>query len=130
MRDKKAPLEVGLFIEQKKDIDCIRKDVENLMRTDLNLSHKQDMMSQKLDTLVERINEGVSKTAWNTHKDVGEIKKLMIEMNGQQALMKQQVGINRDDLGRLKNWVYWIAGVGVCGGLVALAFNLAKSPPW
>jgi hypothetical protein len=129
MKEKK-PSEIGLYLEQKNDIDQIRKDVENLMRTDLNLSHKQDMMSQKLDTLVERINEGVSKTAWNTHKDVQEIKKILIEVNSKTALMEQRVESNFVDLDRLKSWVYWIAGVGVCGGLVALAFTFAKNPPW
>lgn len=117
---------VSLYLEQKSDIDQIRKDVENLMRTDLNLSHKQDMMTQKLDTLVERINEGVSKTAWNTHKDVQEIKTLMIEMAGANALRDERIDANNKEIGRFKTGWYWVGFVAVCGGLIALSLSFIK----
>jgi len=121
--------QINLYLDQKKDIDSIRKDVESLMRTDLNLSHKQDLMSQKLDTLTERINEGVSKTAWNTHKDVGEIKKMMIEMAGANALRDEKIESNQREVGRLKQGAYWVAFIGVCGGLVGLIVQVLRNLP-
>ena len=121
---------VTLYLKQEANIEQIRKDVEILMRTDLNLSHKQDMLAQKMDAMRERLDEGVSKTAWKTHEDVQDIKTMITEINGHTALIDDRIKTNTSDLVRLKNWVYWIAGVGVCGGLVGVAISLVKNPPW
>ena len=119
-----------LFLENKKDVDLVRKDVEILMRTDLNLSHKQDMLVQKMDHLTNRINDGVSKTAWKTHQDVQEIKTLLVEMKGENKLRDDRIGTNTKGIGRFTQWAYWLAFVGIGGGLVTLAFSIAKDPPW
>lgn len=99
--DPKDKSSVDLFLDQKKDIDSIRKDVESLIRTDLNLSHKQDLMVQKLDTLAERLNEGVSKTAWNTWNKVQEISASIIDMKNDNE--KRDIKIDHHDF-----WLKWM----------------------
>ena len=58
--------EIELFIHADKKIERVSDDVSEVIRSILN-------QGQKLDQLSERINEGVSKTAYKTWEKVNEI---------------------------------------------------------
>lgn len=62
-----------LDAERRREIDSVRKDVENLMREDMKLDHKVDLMLHEQRLLKERIEEGISKTVWATSKKVDEL---------------------------------------------------------
>lgn len=62
-----------LDAERRREIDAVKKDVENLIREDMKLDHKADLMLNEQRLLKERIEEGISKTVWATSKKVDEI---------------------------------------------------------
>jgi len=72
-----ADLNEGIVLkldaERRREIDAVRKDVENLMREDMKLDHKADLMLNEQRLLKERIEEGISKTVWATSKKVDDI---------------------------------------------------------
>lgn len=65
--------ETELFIHADKKIEKTREDVSEVIRSILG-------QGQKLDQLSERINEGISKTAYKTFEKVNEIGVAMNDM--------------------------------------------------
>lgn len=76
-----------LDAERRREIDAVKKDVENLMREDMKLDHKADLMLNEQRLLKERIEEGISKTVWATSKKVDEI---LVAFGNVQEKNKQQ----------------------------------------
>lgn len=66
--------ESELFIHADHKIEKVREEVSEVIRSILN-------QGQKLDQLAERINEGVSKTAYKTWEKVNEISVSINNLN-------------------------------------------------
>lgn len=71
--DVNESIVLKLDAERRREIDAVRKDVENLMREDMKLDHKADLMLNEQRLLKERIEEGISKTVYSTSKKVDDI---------------------------------------------------------
>jgi hypothetical protein len=68
---------VHLFLESKRDIDGIRKDVGELIKSDLGLGSKIDVVLTEQRLLKERFEEGVSRTVASTAGKVNELVALI-----------------------------------------------------
>lgn len=64
--------EAQLFLENKRDIDLIRKDVEKLLLADNNLYHKVD----KLDDSFTRMEKGFGFSRETGHKTWEAVQKM------------------------------------------------------
>ena len=68
------PKETELFIHADQKIESIRSEVSEVIRSIIS-------QGQKIDQLSERINEGVSKTAYKTFEKVNEISVAITNLN-------------------------------------------------
>jgi hypothetical protein len=101
---------VDLYIEQKHDLDHVKKEVSELLLNDMKLG-------QKIDQISERINEGVSKTAYNTWVKVSEIASVLSDLKHDNE--KRDIKIS--NLNNLVEWFYkGVIFVLVIGFIVAL----------
>lgn len=92
--------ESELYRHADEKIDRARKDIENLMLSDMNLSHKMDNVITQQQLLKERVEEGVSKTVFKTFEAVQGIQKQFESMAGQNAIRDHKIG-------RVENMVEW-----------------------
>lgn len=119
-----------LDTERRREIDQVRKDVENLMREDMKLDHKADLMLNEQRLLKERIEEGISKTVWATSKKVddiliafGELKK---EKESQDLIVKNvqdNFKTIQDDFKIIYRSVYLVCFVAIVISVVKYFFK-------
>jgi len=114
MEDEKNTT-VDLFLHADQKIEKVKEEVSEVIRSILS-------QGQKLDQLSERINEGVSKTAYKTFEKVNEISVALNDMKHNNEKrdveiheLKNNVEIQRN------NWNVFIRVVifGVVGALLA-----------
>ena len=87
--------EKDLFIYTDEKIEKVKAEVSDVIKSILS-------QGQKIDQLTERINEGVSKTAFKTWEKVNEISVALNEMKHDNG--KRDVRI--DGIQRLVEWFY------------------------
>lgn len=71
----------GYVLENKRDIDKIRDDVSTLMRQDMGLDHKMDMLGQRLDQL----NEGFGHSRETGHKTWEAVQRMVASLEHQKV---------------------------------------------
>lgn len=97
--------EKELFIHADAKIEKVRTEVSEVIQSILN-------QGQKLDQLAERINEGVSKTAYKTYEKVNEISVSLTDMKHDNEKRDIKIGELRDNVkSQGKNWDMFIRSV-------------------
>jgi hypothetical protein len=84
--------DVGLYIEADRKIEKIKADVSELIKSDLGLGHKMEIVLTEQRLLKERVEQGVAKTAYETLQRVNELFKSMEELGF--SLREQKLVIN------------------------------------
>ena len=111
--------EVNLFIHADKKIEKVTAEVSEVIRSILN-------HGQKLDNLAERINEGVSKTAYKTWEKVSEISVAMTELKHDNEKRDLKITELTDDVKiQRTNWNTFVRVV-IFGVAVSLLFILVN----
>lgn len=113
------PEDKNLFIHADKKIDKVKDDVSEAIRAILN-------QGQKLDQLSERINEGVSKTAYKTFEKVNEISVNLTNLKHDNEKRDIVIkGLSDDVKIQRTNWNVFIR-VCIFGVAVALIITWVK----
>lgn len=92
------PIAVALFIEQQKELNRIKDDVTKLIKEDLGLDHKMDMLMTEQRLLKERVEEGVSKTAYKTYEMVNQIFTQIKDMSAENKMRDHKIGQSEKQL--------------------------------
>jgi hypothetical protein len=99
MSDAKS-LENELYIHADKKIEEVRKAAEQLMLSDMNLSHKMDGVITEQRLLKERVEEGISKTVSKTFDAVMAIQKQFEVQSGDNRIRDHKIS-------KVENMVEW-----------------------
>lgn len=77
---KQKALNDLMHAETRREISDIKKNAEETLRDFLSLKTEVHSINQNLHNLDERLNQGVSKTAFKTYEKVNEISVTLTEM--------------------------------------------------
>lgn len=118
--DKLTGDAIELHKIQSARVDKIREDVTELMKTDLGLKSDVRDLTTKVDRLTERLDEGVSKTAFKTLEKVNDLStefaKFATEMHNDNKI--RDLKIKRSD----ELWTWFIRSVlfvALAGAIIA-----------
>jgi len=95
-----APIE--LYRHADKKIDEVKKELEQLMIQDLNLSHKMDIVVTEQKLLKERFEEGVSKTVFKTFEAVQLMSSKFETLSGENRIRDHKI----QKVEALVEWIY------------------------
>lgn len=80
-----------LYLKADEKIEKARGDIELLFKNGLNLDHKMDMLMTEQRLLKERVEEGVSKTAYKTYEMVNQIFGQIKDMAGENKIRDHKI---------------------------------------
>jgi len=109
-----------LYSDQEKKIERIREEASEVLRT--LIQH-----GQKIDTLSERLNEGVAKTGIKTWEKVNEISNQFVHFKNEHEKLDIRTQNNEKILNRFTTGVFWVTFIGVLGGLVSFTYWIAQN---
>lgn len=119
MTDKREEREaVELYLRADQKIDKIREDVSDLVKSDLGLGSKLDVVLTEQRLLKERFEEGVSKTVATTATKVNELVALVTTFKNEHEKLAHTVKSLADNvIGPVADDQKWIRR-----GLIAVVF--------
>lgn len=107
-----------LFLNADKKIEKAKADIELLFKNGLNLDHKMDVLMTEQRLLKERVEEGVSKTAYKTYEMVNQIFSQMKDMAGDNKIRDHRISHNE----KIMEWVVRgfviVIAASVVGGVI------------
>jgi len=111
---------IALFKHADDKIEKTRKEVAELLQKDLELT-------LKIDRLTDRVDHGVSVTGQKTLEKVTDLAQTIGKFGVAVEKMEAVVQAHDQSIKEINRGVFWLAFVGVLGGLIALIFVLMKT---
>lgn len=111
---------IALFKHADDKIEKTRKEVGELLQKDLELT-------LKIDRLTDRVDHGVSVTGQKTLEKVTELATNIGKQSVTLEKMEAVVQAHDAQIKEINRGVFWLAFVGVLGGLIALIFTLTRT---
>lgn len=109
---------VELFKVSDGKIENLKQDVAELIKTDLGLGHKMELVMSEQRLLKERVEEGVAKTAYKTLEQVIALSNQITEFQHAMTLQKmttqsltERVNSHGDDLRWIRRGIFGVVFV-------------------
>lgn len=111
---------IALFKHADDKIEKTRKEVGELLQKDLELT-------LKIDRLTDRVDHGVSVTGQKTLEKVTELATNIGKQSVTLEKMEEIVKTHDAQIKEINKGVFWLAFVGVLGGLLTMGFAVVKT---
>lgn len=102
MGEEPKDLNAQMHAESRREISEIKHRAEERLKEFLTLTSDVHQVSKDLKHLDERLNEGVSKTAFKTFEKVNEISVMMTNMNHEKEKLELKVDSHDEHI----KWIY------------------------